>query len=164
MEPSQLGRLVEAHAAGLALYARQWCAAPEDVVQEAFLKLMALPHPPNQPVAWLYRVVRNAAISVSRAGQRRRKHETARAEAGAAWFLPSEDTELDAQLATAALQTLPDDEREAILLHLWSGLTFLEVADVLGCTHSTAHRWYLSGLARLRERLNVPCPPTKNKS
>ena len=34
MEPSQLGRLVEAHAAGLALYARQWCAAPEDVVQE----------------------------------------------------------------------------------------------------------------------------------
>ena len=70
------GRLVEAHAAGLALYARQWCAAPEDVVQEAFLKLMALPHPPNQPVAWLYRVVRNAAISSGRSERRRRHYES----------------------------------------------------------------------------------------
>jgi RNA polymerase sigma factor (sigma-70 family) len=164
MEPSQLGRLVEAHAAGLVLYARQWCAAPEDVVQEAFLKLIAQPHAPNQPVAWLYRVVRNAAISAARAGQRRRKHETARAERGAAWFLPTEGADLDARTATEALRRLPDDEREAITLHLWGGLTFLEVADVLGCTHSTAHRWYVAGLERLRERLDVPCPHSKNEN
>jgi RNA polymerase sigma-70 factor (ECF subfamily) len=112
----------------------------------------------------LYRVVRNAAISAVRALQRRRKYEAALAERGVAWFLPSEGAELDAQAAARALKTLPDTEREAITMHLWGGLTFLEIADVLGCTHSTAHRWYLSGLARLRERLDVPCPPSKNKN
>jgi RNA polymerase sigma factor (sigma-70 family) len=164
MEPSQLGRLVDEHAAALALYARQWCAAPEDVVQGAFLKLIGQEHPPNQPVPWLYRVVRNDAISAARAQQRRRKHEALLAERGAAWFLPSDGADLDAQTATQALQTLPADEREAITMHLWGGLTFLEIADVLGCTHSTAHRWYLAGVARLRERLDVPCPPSKNKN
>ncbi len=164
MEPSQLGRLVQEHAAGLVLYARQWCAVPEDVVQDAFLKLAAQPKPPMQPVPWLYRVVRNAAVSTLRALYRRRKHETALAERSVPWFLPSDDTELDAQTATEALAALPDIERETITLHLWGGLTFQEIADVLECSHSTAHRWYLAGLARLRERLQVSCPHLKKKS
>jgi len=164
MEPSQLGRLVQEHAAGLVLYARQWCTAPEDVVQEAFLKLAALAKPPDQPVPWLYRVVRNAAVSMLRALYRRRKHETAAAERIAPWFLPSDDSELDAQAATEALAALPDIERETITLHLWGGLTFAEIAEVLECSHSTAHRWYLAGLARLRERLHVSCPRLKNNS
>jgi len=37
MDPTFLGRLIDRHAAALVLYARQWCAAPEDVVQDAFL-------------------------------------------------------------------------------------------------------------------------------
>ncbi len=164
MEPSQLGRLVQEHAAALVLYARQWCSAPEDVVQEAFLKLAAVAQPPQQPVAWLYRVVRNAAVSMLRTLYRRRKHEAALAERRAAWFLPSDDTDLDAQTATEALDSLPAIEREAITLHLWGGLTFQEIGDVLDCSDSTAHRWYLAGLARLRERLHVPCPHSKNKS
>ena len=40
MGPEGLVRLVDAHAAALVLYARQWCAVPEDIVQEAFLKLV----------------------------------------------------------------------------------------------------------------------------
>lgn len=164
MEPSQLGRLVQEHAAALVLYARQWCAAPEDVVQEAFLKLAALPQPPLQPVAWLYRVVRNAAVSTLRALYRRRKHETAAAGRIAPWFLPSDDTDLDAQAATNALDSLPPIERESITLHLWGGLTFQEIGSVLDCSDSTAHRWYLAGLTRLRERLHVPCPHSKNKN
>ena len=59
--PELLGRLVDENAAALVLYARQWCSAPEDVVQEAFLKLAAQKPAPDNPVAWLYRVVRNAA-------------------------------------------------------------------------------------------------------
>jgi len=36
MSPTEFARLIDAHAAPLVLYARQWCDAPEDVVQEAF--------------------------------------------------------------------------------------------------------------------------------
>src|SRR4029077_3170388 len=99
MGPEPLGRLMDAHGAALVLYARQWCASPEDVVQEAFVKLAVQRSPPAEVVGWLYRVVRNGALSAARAEQRRRRHET-RAVAGApAWFVPSDGEGLDAEAA-----------------------------------------------------------------
>src|SRR5262245_60310615 len=119
MDAETLGQLVDEHASGLALYARQWTAAPEDVVQDAFLKLVIQHKPPQNPVSWLYRVVRNQAISVLRSEQRRKKHETRAAERTTSWFQPKEGLTLDAAAATGALRALPDREREVITLHLW---------------------------------------------
>ena len=56
MSPQLLAKLIDTSAAALLLYARQWCATPEDVVQEAFLKLVAVRTPPEEPLSWLYRV------------------------------------------------------------------------------------------------------------
>src|SRR4051794_15573897 len=117
--PETLGWLVDEHAAALVLYARQWCGTPEDVVQEAFLKLVAQKTPPDHPLPWLYRVVRNAAISVSRADRRRLRHETHAASRVPAWFQSPSGAELDGETATAALQTLPVEQREIIVAHLW---------------------------------------------
>jgi RNA polymerase sigma factor (sigma-70 family) len=158
MSPDFLGRLVDEHGPALALYARQWCAVAEDVVQQAFLKLVTLQQPPANVVPWLYRVVRNAAISAARAAQRRQRHETAAAQHHPSWFQDSDRAELDADAATAALQALPEEQREVITLHLWGGLTFEQIAEVIGGSSSTAHRWYLAGLSELRTRLNDPCP------
>ena len=66
MGPETLARLVDDHAAALVLYARQWCSAPEDVVQEAFIKLVGQGKPPANPLPWLYRVVRNGALTALR--------------------------------------------------------------------------------------------------
>jgi RNA polymerase sigma-70 factor (ECF subfamily) len=156
MAPEQLGRLIDRHSAALVLYARQWCAVPEDVVQEAFVKLMTQRQPPRDVVAWLYRVVRNAAISAVRAQRRRQQHETA--AGSAAWFVEEPPDALEAEMAARALEALPIEQREAIVAHLWGGLTFEQIGHVAGCSSSTAHRWYLAGLTALRERLNVPCP------
>ena len=112
MGPDLLGRLMDEHAAALVLYARQWCSAPEDVVQEAFLKLVAQRAPPAQPVAWLYKVVRNAARDAARSARRRQRHESEAAARAPVWFLPMEGKDLDAAAATAALQTLPDEQRK----------------------------------------------------
>src|SRR5947209_9003125 len=92
MGPDLLGRLVDEHAAALVLYARQWCAAPEDVVQEAFLKLVAQRPPPDEPVPWLFRVVRNGALDAARTQRRRQRHETAAAARAPAWFVADADT------------------------------------------------------------------------
>lgn len=159
MSPEGIGQLVEEHAAALTLYARQWCSVPEDVVQEAFLKLVSQSSPPHKPVAWLYRVVRNAAISAARSSKRRLRHEAAAAAQSPAWFVNSESALLDVRVASEALQTLPLEQREVIVAHLWGGLTFEEIAEVIGSSASTANRWYLAGLAALRERLGIPCPP-----
>jgi len=65
MDHDWLGRLVDRHAAALELYARQWCDTPEDVVQEAFLKLASQRSLPDKPAAWLFRVVRNGALNAA---------------------------------------------------------------------------------------------------
>ena len=57
MTPQLLGQLIDDHAAALTLFARQWCAAPEDVVQEAFVKLSAQRPLPNDPVGWLLSLI-----------------------------------------------------------------------------------------------------------
>jgi RNA polymerase sigma-70 factor (ECF subfamily) len=157
MGPEQLGRLIDAHAAALVLYARQWCASPEDVVQEAFVKLAARAAPPEPALPWLYRVVRNGAISARRSEERRRRHE-ARAARQTTWFTPAQGDGLDAVVVTAALEGLPIEQREVLVARLWGGLTFEEVAVLTDQSTSSAHRQYHAGLNSLRERLRVPCP------
>jgi len=163
MDPAPFGRLVEEHAPALMLYARQWCPVPEDVVQEAFLKLIGQRQPPPNVVPWLFRVVRNQAISAARAALRRKRHETAVAAQTASWFVPAAEAVLDGQAVTQALHALPAEEREVITLHLWGGLTFAEVAEVVDCSASTAHRLFLRGVEHLRHRLHVPCQKTENQ-
>ncbi len=158
MTPEWLVQLVDQHAAALTLFARQWCASPEDVVQEGFVKLAAQRTLPNDPAAWLFRVVRNGAISAARAERRRRRHETVAAVHRVAWFGPSENAAIDEKEAAAALKTLPVDEREVVVAHLWGGLTFEQIGCIAGVSSSTAHRRYLKALSTLRERLRMPCP------
>src|SRR5690242_3135063 len=91
MDSDRLGRLIDQHAAALELYARQWCDAAEDGVQEAFLKLAQKAHPPEKPAAWLFRAVRNAAGNAAVAEGRRRRRESAAASVGRDWFQPPAD-------------------------------------------------------------------------
>lgn len=157
MGPNLLGRLLDEHASALVLYARQWCAVPEDVVQEAFIKLAGASPEPRNPVAWLYRVVRNAALSAARSARRRQRHEQTAAEQAAVWFVPSSAAGVEAEEVTAALQAVPVEQREVIVAHLWGGRTFEEIAAFTGTSASSAHRLYSAGLTALRERLGVSC-------
>src|SRR5262245_3511768 len=128
MGPEFLARLMDDHAAALVLYAGQWCSTAGVGGQEAFVKLAAQAQAPPESVPWLYRVVRNAAISAGRSEQRRRVHESRAAARAPAWFVHSEGAGLDAAAATAALQGLPALEREVLVARLWGGLTFEQIA------------------------------------
>jgi RNA polymerase sigma factor (sigma-70 family) len=157
--PETLGRLYRQHAPALRLFARQWGAA-EDVVQEAFLKLARQAPPPEQPLPWLYRVVRNGALADRRGAARRRQRE-ARAGTAEAWFARVDDR-LDAEQATRALAELPLELREVIVARVWGGLTFDEIARLVGCSLPTVHRRYQTGLTQLHARLEgrwTPTPP-----
>jgi len=151
LDPETLGRLYRQHAPALRLYARQWPDADEDLVQEAFVRLAQQAAPPEQPIPWLYRVVRNGALARSRNGTRRQRREqqVSRPEA---WFDAPADA-LAAQEAARLLAELPLELREVIVARLWGGLTFAEIAPLVGCALPTAQRRYQQGLAALRERL-----------
>jgi RNA polymerase sigma-70 factor (ECF subfamily) len=164
MDSEQLGDLVDHLADALELYARQWCDEPEDVVQEAFVKLAAQSATPLNPAAWLFRAVRNGAINAGIARRRRNRHELeAATRAGASpWFeahpaARRSEEAIDPDSAQHALLALPVAEREVIVAHLWGGLTFEQIADLAGLSTSSAHRLYHAGLTALRERLGVPC-------
>ena len=159
MTARHLADLIDTHGPALVLFARQRCDAAEDVVQEAFCKLAALPHPPDDPAAWLFRVVRNAALDAGKAERRRKRREGAVAKP-AEWFQQAHADGLDAGDAVTALQALPDDQREVIVLRLWSDLTLEQIATACGCSVSTAHRRFEAGIAALRERLGEQCPKT----
>jgi RNA polymerase sigma-70 factor (ECF subfamily) len=153
-----LGRLYRQHAPALRLYARQWSDGGEDLVQDAFVRLAQESPPPERIIPWLYRVIRNLAIANYRSATRRRRRETRRHNAET-WFATVDD-QLDAQEATRMLGELALEMREVIVARLWGGLTFSEIADLVGCSLPTAQRRYHSGLIELRERLEGRWMPT----
>ena len=146
----QLAELIDRHAAALTLYARQWTGTPDDVVQAAFGKLAGRRTWPDDPAAWLFRVVRHAAIDAGKAERRRTRREQLAAKPES-WFAPND--QLDTATAVAALDALPPEQREVIVARLWGGRTLEEIAALAGCSVSTAHRRYEAGIRALRERL-----------
>jgi RNA polymerase sigma-70 factor (ECF subfamily) len=136
MSPSDFAQLIDARAAPLVLYARQCCDAPEDAVQDAFLTLVRQRTPPEDVVAWLYRVVRNGALDAAKASRRRQRRESASARP-VRWFVEPELDGLDVETAVAALERLVPEQREAIVAHHWGVLSFEQVAAVVGCSAST---------------------------
>ncbi len=157
--PAELGELFEAHAARLTLYARQWLdlAPAEDAVQEVFLKLAAIGIEPRDARAWLYRAVRNAAISAMRSQSRRARREREAAAQRETWFEPNPARLIDAQQVQEALSHLPAQQREIIVLRIWAGMTLAEVSATVELPLSTVHDQYRAALRAVRERMDSPC-------
>ena len=63
-----------------------------------------------------------------------------------------------AELVAAALCSLPPNEREAVELKTYAGLTFREIADVTGSPQGTVATRYRTGLEHLRQKLTKQLP------
>ncbi len=152
-ELSEAANRAAAHAAGMKLYARQWvdAAQAEDAVQQAMVALLSLKKCPDDPVAWMYVAVRNLAVDFVRSRWRRRRREekSARCE----WFEPSEDSILDARAAQVAMERLPMELREIVLLRIWGDLGYAQIAKIAQVSVGTAHQRFEEAMKQLRESL-----------
>jgi len=159
-----LGRWFDEYGSRLALYARQWlpAGAAEDTVQEVFIRLLRQGGPPQSVSGWLFRSVRNAAMSELRSSRRRRRHEQRRADGRSEWFEPRSQDLIDAAAAQAALESLARPQREVIVMRIWGGLTLQEIAEIVGSPISTVFSRYRAALAALRERMAAPCKAKTN--
>jgi RNA polymerase sigma-70 factor (ECF subfamily) len=151
----QYRAIYEQHRQGLftlALAITGCAAVAEDAVQEAFVRLWQAPPVSGDRVAYVHRAVRNAALD-----QRRRRAVRRGDDAGLAFLAaPADDVDREAQHdLRQALGLLPDEQREAIVLHLYAGLTFAQAADVVGEPQATIASRYRRALERLRTRLAV---------
>ena len=132
----------------------------EDLTQLVFVKaLEALPRYESRGVpfgAWLFRLARNAIIDFSRTS-----HEHAdlaqsvdRAGTGAG---PDEMvvTRQEIDAVGAALSTLTEDQRDAITLRFFAGLTAREAAQVMGKQEGTVRGLQFRAIAALRRELGI---------
>ena len=67
---------------------------------------------------------------------------------------PAFEIEDDEQRAlVAALDLLPNEQREVLTLKIWSEFTFAEIASALGISQNTAASRYRYALAALKKNL-----------
>ena len=143
-------------APGLLLFARQWvqsAADAEDVVQEAFVKFWRRNHNIDNR-ALLYAAVRSIALDFIRRDKRRAVREATAFAGEEPGIEPQFEVEDDAQSAlAAAVESLPRDQREVLVLKIWNDLTFHEIAGALGISQNTAASRYRYALSNLKKSL-----------
>lgn len=128
----------------------------EELTQECFFRLASRATSVRTSVAgWLHATATRLALNAVRSRGRRRTHEakTARDHAtdGAS---QSPWREIEPAL-DEAVNALPDEIREAIVLRFLQSLSQSEVAARLGVHQSTVSRRVAEGLRRLNERLTA---------
>ena len=132
----------------------------EDATQTVFMKLMSVIHkyePREVPfTAWILRVARNVAIDSLR--QRRPVPCEEVIESGR----PADDSSHDRRWGLEqALETLPEDQRDVVVLRHLVGLSPGEIAHRLGRTESSIHGLHhRARLALRRELIRAECAPT----
>jgi RNA polymerase sigma factor (sigma-70 family) len=133
--------------------------AAEDVVQESFLKVLEVvdTFDATRPFApWFYRIVANRCSNIRRSRSRRPTESlspTLESEA------PGPDREAERRSLRrrlrAALDGLPDRQREVLLLYDVEGFTGPEIAETLEISAGTV-RWHLhQARAAMRAVLEV---------
>ena len=142
-------------APGLLLFARQWvhsAADAEDIVQEAFVKFWRRNHKVDNR-ALLYSAVRSIALDFIRRNSRRARRE-ASAFGETEFSEPQFEIEDETQRALAeAIDGLPREQREVLVMKIWNELTFAEIAGALGISQNTAASRYRYALAALKKML-----------
>lgn len=158
VDATLIAEMFDRHGAALVLYASQWTTAAEDCVQEAVLELARQRSRPDNPAAWLYRVVRNRALNTLRSAQRRQRREETAASEHWRRRQRAPDPQSSIELKEL-LGRLAADAREIVVLRVWGGLSWDEIADVVGGSRSGAQRHYVQALEQLRHLWeHQPCP------
>ncbi|BBL72762.1 RNA polymerase sigma factor [Methylogaea oryzae] len=148
-------------------YARALSRHPqdaEDLVQETYSRALraGIPdRPAEQLKAWLLAILRNAWLNTLR--QRRRGPEWVGLDNDQAALHPTPEHDpqmaliasLERDALRRAVQTLPLTQREVVMLRDFEGLSYREIAAILGCPAGTV----MSRLARARNQLKAQLEP-----
>ena len=131
----------------------------EDLLQESFLQLhrSRKTYLPGKPVLpWALAIARHVYLMELRSRRRREKHETVSDS-----FLPEAavtrefDRIAERQTLRQALSRLSSDQREILLMHHGWGMSFGEIAGILGILRGTAKLRAHRAIKSLRKILGI---------
>lgn len=103
--------------------------------------------------SWMYRVMRNIWIDEGRATTRRREtfvDEDAGLSVGGDG---AQEHAVELSMVDRAMQKLPEDQREAVLLVMVEGYAYKEAAEIVGCPVGTLNSRLVRGRDALLELL-----------
>lgn len=105
--------------------------------------------------SWLYRIMRNLWIDTVRARGRKERFEAPPEEASRVGEDPRDAIEASLQLqkAMAAMQQLPDEQREVVALILVEGFAYREAAEMLDLPIGTVSSRLVRGRSALLQML-----------
>ena len=144
-------------------------ANADDLMQELWERVIALRSTNMQhvvsPVAFLFRMLRNLVIDQ----HRRSKDEISLEEGAISMETPTgrETTDLET-IILEALEKLPEADKEILVLNIYSGYKFGEIAEMLGKSSDAV--WQQASRARTKlrtivledaKRLHIALPPMK---
>ena len=139
---------------GLVLFARQFVRQlpdAEDIVQEAFVKFWRKQHSIENR-GLLYATVRSVALDLLRRDTRRARREANAALDMEQTTAPQFDFDDGSQQElAAAVDRLPVEQREVLVMKIWNELTFAEIGEALGISQNTAASRYRYALAALKK-------------
>jgi RNA polymerase sigma factor (sigma-70 family) len=132
----------------------------EDAVQATYLnacRSLGSGTRPRAGSAWLVHIARNVCFTRLRSARRRECVERLGDIAVLEETVAAPDRSYDSLVGlTDALLSLPERQREAILLREWQGLSHSEIAERLGITHSAAETLIFRARRSLANALENP--------
>lgn len=158
-EPQPWTAWINIHGPQLVLFARRWAtdqAEAEDIVQDAFIRFWRSRLRVEDPVAYLYQCVRSVAIDTSRSRRARVQRESdpsLRPGDSSSPVCPVEQDEKRRQIELA-INDLPKEQSEVVVLKIWSELTFAQIAEVTGSPTGTVASRYRYAMERLSRTLS----------
>jgi RNA polymerase sigma factor (sigma-70 family) len=113
----------------------------EDALQSTFLnahRALQRGVTPQAEIAWLFKIAHNVCLTRRRSTRRRGRVESPSDLAAVQDVLPAPSREAPDDLIrlTDALEHMPDNQRRAILMREWQGLSYNEIADELEVSQS----------------------------
>ncbi len=129
----------------------------DDLVQDAIMKAWAAQErfrPGTSMKAWVFTILRNEFYSQMRKRNREVQDSDGVFTANLAVH-PAQYGALDLRDFATALDQLPEDQREALLLVGASGFAYEEAAAICGCRVGTVKSRVSRARARLQEILNI---------
>jgi len=168
-EPAALATFFERHVDGIYDLAYRLLgerAPAEDATQEVFLRVhraAASLDPQRDPGPWLRKITRNVCRDVWRSPAYRFGKRSVPLDPdppGSAVLTPSPESPEDvvvkgerARLVQAAIGRLPEELREVVILHDYSGLRHSEIAEIVDASHAAVRKRYSRAVARLADLL-----------
>ena len=132
---------------------------PDDVVQDAFLKLQAIPADTqiDNPRSYVFRVVDNLALDQIRRRKTQARYFSSEEMRDTAADAPSPERITDYRQRldrlAQAVDQLPPRQQEAFLMHKFDGLTHAEIAEKMSITKSAVEKLIMKALATCRNQM-----------